>query len=175
MRSLLPSKENIQHVKTWNFFTFFIFLSCMGNFCPKWSGSSRPFEINFNADPSEFGSETLRKTIIYLIGVQITDFYLRDSHPNCWQLLGVHSSCSAPATVYIEICWSGSKTNSYCIYQCFGSGLIDSGSSILGWIPIRIRIRIEGFDDQKLRKNIKQKNLKFFWSKKWNLLIPRPP
>jgi hypothetical protein len=32
--------------------------------------------------------------------------------------------------------------------QCFGSGLIDSGSEILGWI----RIRIQRFDDQKLKK-----------------------
>ncbi len=29
---------------------------------------------------------------------------------------------------------------------------IESGSSILGWIPIRIRIRIQGFDDKKLKK-----------------------
>ncbi len=39
------------------------------------------------------------KTIIFLTRVQFTDFYLEDSHPNCWQHRGVHSSCSAPATV----------------------------------------------------------------------------
>jgi hypothetical protein len=37
--------------------------------------------------------------------------------------------------------------------QCFGSGLIDSGSEILGWI----RIRIQRFDDQKLKKNLQLK------------------
>ncbi len=35
-RSLQPSKENIQHFKTWKFCTFFYFL---GNFCPPRSGS----------------------------------------------------------------------------------------------------------------------------------------
>ncbi len=36
-RSLQPSKENIQHFKTWKFITFSIF---MGHFCPPWSGSA---------------------------------------------------------------------------------------------------------------------------------------
>ncbi len=46
-------------------------------------------------------------------------------------------------------------------FLCFGSGLIDSssGSGILAWIPIRI----QGFDDQKLKKKFTAgKNLIFF-------------
>jgi hypothetical protein len=35
--------------------------------------------------------------------------------------------------------------------QCFVSGFIDSGFSILGWMPIGIRIQC--FDDQKLKKS----------------------
>ncbi len=35
-RSLQPSKENIQHFKTWKFLTFSVFV---GNFCPPGSGS----------------------------------------------------------------------------------------------------------------------------------------
>ncbi len=35
-RSLHPTKDNIQHFKTWHFFTF------VGHFCPPGSGSSRP-------------------------------------------------------------------------------------------------------------------------------------
>jgi hypothetical protein len=39
--------------------------------------------------------------------------------------------------------------------QCFGSVFIFSGSRGRGWrsIQIRIRIRIQGFNDQKLKKN----------------------
>ncbi len=41
VRNLHPSKENIQHFKTWNFLTFFYFCR---SFCPpgSGSGSSRP-------------------------------------------------------------------------------------------------------------------------------------
>jgi hypothetical protein len=55
--------------------------------------------------------------------------------------------------------------------QCYGSGLIDSGSGsgISGWIPIRIRIRIgiqiHGFDDQQWEKIYSWKNLIFFLPK----------
>ncbi len=66
--------------------------------------------------------------------------------------------------------------------QCFGSGLLDSGSlsSTSGWIPIRIRfrirIRIHGFDDQKWGKIYSWKKFDiFFYIKNCNLLIPRPP
>ncbi len=54
------------------------------------------------------------------------------------------------------------RTDAVCWYvrqnQYFGSVVIlyGSGSSILGCIPIRIRF--QGFDDQKLKKNLKQKN-----------------
>ncbi len=52
--------------------------------------------------------------------------------------------------------------------QCFGG----SGSSILGWLPIWIRI--QGFDDQNCKKNLQLKqNLIFFEIKNCNLLIPR--
>ncbi len=59
--------------------------------------------------------------------------------------------------------------------QGCGSAFIwsGSGSSILGWIPIRI----QGFDDQKLKKIYGGKKvLKKFGSKTiGNLPIPRPP
>ncbi len=50
------------------------------------------------------------------------------------------------------------------VQQCFpGSGFIESGSgsgsSILGWIPIRIR----GLDDQKLGKNVQLKKIRYFF------------
>ncbi len=41
------SKENIQHFKTWNFFTFSIFV---GQFYPRGSGSSRPKSMRIHAD-----------------------------------------------------------------------------------------------------------------------------
>ncbi len=48
---------------------------------------------------------------------------------------------------------------------CFGSGFTDSGSSILCWIPVPIRIRIQGLRP-KIEKNVQlKKNLKFFWKK----------
>ncbi len=50
------------------------------------------------------------------------------------------------------------------MHKCLGSGHIDcgSGSSILG----RITIRIQGFDDQKLRKKLQlEKNLYFYYQK----------
>jgi hypothetical protein len=55
--------------------------------------------------------------------------------------------------------------------QGCGSAFISSGSSILGWIPIRI----QGFNDQKMDKNYSWKNIKFFLIKNYNLPIPRPP
>ncbi len=67
----------------------------------------------------------------------------------------------------------------YRILQCFGSGFIDSGSeltnsgsgsSILDWKPIRI----QGFDDKKLKRFTADKKFDFF-DKKLQLLIPRPP
>jgi hypothetical protein len=54
-------------------------------------------------------------------------------------------------------------------FQGFGSVIIfpgsgsGSGSSVWGWRPIRIRI--QGFNDQKLKKNNSWKKIKFFWSK----------
>jgi hypothetical protein len=47
--------------------------------------------------------------------------------------------------------------------RVFGFIESGSGSNILGRIPIRIRI--QGFDDQKLKKITAEKNLIFFWSK----------
>ncbi len=56
---------------------------------------------------------------------------------------------------------------------CFGSGFIETGSgsrySILGWIPIRI----QGFDDQKLKK-LQLKKIYIFVIKNCNLLGLRP-
>ncbi len=60
------------------------------------------------------------------------------------------------------------------IGQCFGSEFIDSGSSYLSWIPIRIWI--QGFDDQKFKKMSRWICfLNFFFIKNCNLLFPRPP
>jgi hypothetical protein len=55
--------------------------------------------------------------------------------------------------------------------QGCGSAFISSGSGILGRIPIRI----QGFNDQKLKKITAGKKTKFFLIKNYNLLIPRPP
>ncbi len=41
-RSLQPSIENIQHFKTWKFFTFF---HICGSFCPPGSGSGSAFKM----------------------------------------------------------------------------------------------------------------------------------
>ncbi len=46
-RRLQPSKENIQHFKTWNFLIFFFFV---GLFWPLRSGSSRPKLMRIHAD-----------------------------------------------------------------------------------------------------------------------------
>jgi hypothetical protein len=58
--------------------------------------------------------------------------------------------------------------------HCFGSEFIESGSgsSILGWIPIRIRI--QDFDDQKLKKIYNWKKIRYFFDQKLQFLIPRP-
>ncbi len=44
-RSLQLSKENIQHLKTWNFFNFFS--SFVGHFCPPGSGSGFLIRIHW--------------------------------------------------------------------------------------------------------------------------------
>ncbi len=58
-------------------------------------------------------------------------------------------------------CWSTTLVRTLVVKesakQCCGSGFIESGSSILKWI--RIRIQIQGFDDQDLKKI----QLKFFF------------
>ncbi len=46
-------------------------------------------------------------------------------------------------------------------YQCFGCGFIDSGSSILGWIPIRIQ---SGARDQKWKKFTAEKKFAIYLS-----------
>jgi hypothetical protein len=70
------------------------------------------------------------------------------------------------------------------IIQCFGSRFIEfeSGSNILGWIPIRLRIRImiqfgSRVEINKIwRKNLQlKKNFHIFLIKNRNLLIPWPP
>jgi hypothetical protein len=48
-RSLQPSKENIQHFKTWKFCTFFFF---GGHFCPPGSGSGFAKFLNADPDPA---------------------------------------------------------------------------------------------------------------------------
>ncbi len=47
-RSLQPSKGNIQHFKTWNFWIFFYFV---GHFCTPGSGSTDPIESGSNPNP----------------------------------------------------------------------------------------------------------------------------
>ncbi len=44
--------------------------------------------------------------------------------------------------------------------QCFGYGFIDSGSRILGWIPIRI----QDFDDKNKNKNLQLKKMQLISS-----------
>ncbi len=46
-RSLQPSKKNIHHFQTWNFFTFFYF-----HFCPPGFGSTDLIESGSNPDPN---------------------------------------------------------------------------------------------------------------------------
>jgi hypothetical protein len=50
-------------------------------------------------------------------------------------------------------------------YQCFGSGFIDSGSSILGWMPIRIKPRFRVLMTKNIQKFTAGKNVIFFWLK----------
>ncbi len=103
-RSRIPSTENIQHLKTWNFVTFFYLY---GPYLPSmiqiWIQLTK---INADSDPKLW-----EKLLYSWLESSLQIFYLEDSHPNCWQLRGVHSSCSAPAKVYLEICWSGYNSN----------------------------------------------------------------
>ncbi len=62
---------------------------------------------------------------------------------------------------------SRSKWTPLLPHQGCGSAFISSGSSILGWIPIRFRI--QGFNDQKFKKITAEKNYIFF--KNYNLPI----
>jgi hypothetical protein len=67
--------------------------------------------------------------------------------------------------------------------QCYGSGLIESGSGFIksesaNPDPAFKRIRTQGFDKQKLKeRNTAEKIQKqlFFSDQNCNLLIPRPP
>ncbi len=70
-RSLQSSKENIQHFKTWKFFTFFYFC---GSFLPSWIRIRiRNLNVDLdpdpasqiNADPCGSGSSTLLKRVRY--------------------------------------------------------------------------------------------------------------
>jgi hypothetical protein len=92
---------------------------------------------------------------------------------------------SSEFIVFLQIFWSKSTRyisrtffNSGIPYprQCFGSVFIlyGSGSSILGEIPIRPDpIRIQGFYDKKLQKNVLLKeNKKKFRIKNYNLPLP---
>ncbi len=69
-RSLHPSKENIQHFKTWNFFTY------VGKFCLPGSGSWSAFPMRFrptkiNANPCRSESTTLKKVLMTLFLIYI--------------------------------------------------------------------------------------------------------
>ncbi len=69
-RSLQPSKESFQHFKTWNVFTFSLFI---GNFCPPGFGSgssnSKPKSMT---DLGRSGSATL---VVWYISVSIAKFW----------------------------------------------------------------------------------------------------
>ncbi len=95
------------------------------------------------------------------------------------------TSPSSAVSATITSSWSGTPgaaililiplTDQMDINHGFGSVLIwyGSGSGILGWIPIRVRIQSgPGFCDQKMEK-ITAVNF-FFWIKNYNLPIPRP-
>ncbi len=74
--SLQPSKENIQHLKTWNFWTFFLFLGC--HFCPPGSGSG--FRLG-STDLIESGCEF--ETLFFIIWKNLWSFFaVRYSDPN---------------------------------------------------------------------------------------------
>jgi hypothetical protein len=85
----------------------------------------------------------------------------------------VHSNkemVQVPAATLTE----SSKQGCGSVFIWYGSG---SGSSILGWIPIRIRIQsgAKGFDDQIFKKVLQLKKITFYLIKNYNLPIPRPP
>ncbi len=65
-------------------------------------------------------------------------------------------------------------TNINVMGKCFGTGFIDSGSgsSLLGWIPIWIRI--QGFEDPKLKKLTADKIFLIFFKKKLPHSHPLP-
>ncbi len=70
-RNLRPSKENIQYLKTWKFWTFFY---VCGSFLPSWirirnlnADADPDPATQINADPSGSGSETLHMMNFILI------------------------------------------------------------------------------------------------------------
>ncbi len=89
----------------------------------------------------------------FLPPIRATDRHLRDKRP---QAIGIFQEVTHFFQSLLQGCGSA----------FLSSG---SGSSILGWIPIRI----QGFNDQKLKKNYSWKKITFFWNKNHNLPIPR--
>ncbi len=83
------------------------------------------------------------------------------------------AQCS-PASFKGTVSWEWKE--SFPIFHGCGSAFILSGSSILGWIPIRIQY---GSGSRvlmtKIEKNYSWKKLNFFLIKNFNLSIPRPP
>ncbi len=65
-RSLQPSKENIQQFKTWNFFTFFLFLWVIFQFCPPGSWSTDLIESGSLRDPNPDPKHCFFLNILFL-------------------------------------------------------------------------------------------------------------
>ncbi len=66
-----------------------------------------------------------------------------------------------------------SPTAHWRLHQCFGSVFIFSGSGSRGWGWRPIRIRIQSFNDQKLKKNYSWKKVKFFFDQKLQFTYPK--
>ncbi len=77
-RSLQPSKENIQHFKTWNFSTFFSIF--VGHFCPPGSGSTDLIKSRSNPDPEHWHSATNKRSNLKCVIPVLPDefFFIRE-------------------------------------------------------------------------------------------------
>ncbi len=126
----------------------------MGHFCPPGSGSGSGIRIQIRIHwpgwiriQSGSGSETLELSI-------------NKSRNFVIKIFNVSPNLYGGAIKVILLVNANQGFGSVFIWSWSGSG-----SSVWGWKPTR-RIRIQGFNDQKLKKNYSWKKIKiFFWSK----------